>query len=433
MSSAPQIAMILLSVALLAAVMVVVRRVGQRYGWSAELQRKGVHLATGAYALMLPWIFSERWPVLVITGMAVLVLLLMRTPALAKSGLGATLHSVERHSYGDLLLAVSVGVVFFFSYGNPVLYVLPIAVVTLSDAAAALTGVRYGRSFFNTETGRKSFEGSAMFFMVTWIVAMILLLMMTEVERQNVVLLSLVVAAFGTLVEADSWHGFDNLFLPVALHLFLASHLETALVLLLELTLLFLAVLAGVLVLAPRLGLSGHTARVYTIAVFGIYVVTDVHNAVLPVAAILAHLAARHMRPCRSRYPDLDVLAMVVLISVFWLFLGRYAGHNALNMYDLSFAGSALVFITLAAGPRRWIAVAAACALAAAVATTTYRNPEAAHWHGPLWPWIAMSFMLCLAVPLLKPDFLDRYRGPRVVTLALSVPLAAFLTKVFLS
>ncbi len=433
MSLAWQIALIPFSVALLAVVMIAVRRLGRSYGWPAELQRKSVHVATGGYALMLPWLFSERWPVLVITGMAVLVLLLMRIPALAKSGPGATLHSVERHSYGDLLLAVSVGAVFYFSHGNPVLYVLPIAVVTLSDAAAALAGVRYGRSFYNTETGAKSFEGSAMFFMVTWIVAMVLLLLMTDIGRENVVLLSLMVAAFGTLVEADSWHGFDNLFLPIALHLFLAGHLETAPLLLLELTLLFLAVLAGVLALAPRLGLSDHTARVYTLAVFVIYAATDIHNAVLPVVAILAHLAARHMRPCRSRYPDLDVLAMVVLVSVFWLFLGRYAGQNALNMYDLSFAGCALVFIALAAGSRRWIPVACAGFLAVAVAAITLRNPEAAHWHGPLWPWIVVSFALCLAVPMLRPGLLDRYRGPRALALALPVPLAAFMTKVIFS
>ena len=99
--------------------------------------------------------------------------------------------------------------------------------LTLSDAAAALIGTRYGRKLFAVEAGTKSLEGVAMFFLVTWIVAMVLLLLMTDIGRVNVVLLSLAVAAFGALVEADSWRGFDNLFVPVGIHLFLARHLET--------------------------------------------------------------------------------------------------------------------------------------------------------------------------------------------------------------
>jgi phytol kinase len=426
-----QIALILLSVALLVAVMATVRHLGRAHDWPAELQRKSVHVATGAYALTLPWLFTDRWPVLVIAGGAVLILLLLRMPVLAKSGLGATLHSVERHSYGDILLALSVGIVFYFAHGNPVLYVLPIAIVTLSDAAAALTGVHYGRKFFNVETGTKSLEGSATFFMVTWIVAMILLLLMTEIERANVVLLSLVVAAFGTLMEADSWHGFDNLFLPVGLHLFLAGHLETPPLSLLGLTTFFLAVLVGVLAFAPRLGLSGHAARAYTIGIFMICAVTELHNAALPILALMAHLVVRNVRPSRSAYADLDALALIMVIAVLWLFIGRYAEQNALNMYNLTFAGVALVFLTLAARERPTIIAGGATGLFAVVMVIATWNPPDAQWHGLLSPWIALSFALCLSVPALRPELLDRYRGPRTLALALPVPLAVFLTRAF--
>ncbi|WP_159587358.1 diacylglycerol/polyprenol kinase family protein [Chelativorans xinjiangense] len=431
MSIAPQVGLIALSMAMLLAIMMAVKWLARHFAWSAELQRKSVHVATGAYALTLPWMFANRWPVLVIAGGAAAVLLLLRTPVLARSGLGSTLHSVERHSYGDILLALAVGIVFFFSHGNPVLYVLPIAVVTLSDAAAAMTGVLYGSRFLSVETGTKSFEGSAMFFLVTWIVAMVLLLLMTDIARPNVVLLSLVIAAFGTLVEADSWHGFDNLFLPVGLHLFLSSHLETPPLPLLGLTLFFLATLLVVLILAPRLSLSNHAARAYTIAVFMICAVTEVHNALLPVLAILAHLAARHVRPCKSRYPDLDVLALVVVVAVFWLFVGRYADRNAISMYNLSFAGAALVFVVLAAGRRLALAGAGAVVLFAVSVAVAGRNLEAAAWHGPLWPWIAASFAVCLTIPLLWPQLLDRYRGPRTLALALPVPVTFFMAKVF--
>jgi dolichol kinase len=371
--------------------------------------------------------------VLLLIGLVGAVMLVLRLPRFAMSGLGSTLHGVERKSYGELLLALSVGFIFCLSLGNPVLYVLPIAVLTLSDAAAAMIGTRYGRRLFEVEAGTKSLEGVAMFFLVTWIVAMVLLLLMTDIGRTNVVLLSFVIAAFGALVEADSWRGFDNLFVPVGIHLFLASHLQTPPLELLLLASAFAATLLAILMLAPRLGLSNHAARGYTVLVFLICAVTAPHNAILPVAAVFAHLVARRVRPCRSPYPDLDFLAVIVGVALFWLFLGEYAGRNSLDVYNLTFAGSALVFVALAADRRLALTAAAGAILFAAVLTIASWNPEYTQWHGTLWPWVAASFALCLFIPIRWPDFLDRYRAPRALALALPVPLALFATTAFMS
>jgi len=308
-----------------------------------------------------------------------------------------------------------------------VLFVLPIAVLTLSDAAAALIGTRYGRNLFQVEAGTKSLEGVAIFFLVTWIVSMVLLLMMTGIGRINVVLLSLVIAAFGALVEADSWRGFDNLFVPVGIHLFLRGHFETGPLQLLLLTITFLALLFAILALAPRFRLSRHAARAYTVLIFLICAVTALHNAILPLTAVLAHIAVRRVRPCESPYPDLDLLAVVAGVSLFWLFLGEYAQHNALAVYNLTFAGAALVFLALAGG-RHIVGIGAVAAvLFAAVLTITSWNPPAAQWNATLWPWVAASFTLCLGVATLWPNVLDRHRAPRAHALALPVPLAHFV------
>jgi S-adenosylmethionine-diacylglycerol 3-amino-3-carboxypropyl transferase len=72
----------------------------------AEVQRKLIHVGTGLYALSLPWLFPDRWPVYVLIGVTLVVMLVLRLP---NSRLGKTLHGVERQSYGDLLLALSVG------------------------------------------------------------------------------------------------------------------------------------------------------------------------------------------------------------------------------------------------------------------------------------------------------------------------------------
>jgi phytol kinase len=422
-----QLGLIVASIALLLAVMGAVRWAGHRFAWSAELQRKCVHLAIGLYALTLPLTFSERWPVLVLAGLATLVMLVLRLPQLATAGIGSTLHGVDRKSYGEFLLALSVAFIFSFSLEKPILYVLPVTVLTLSDAAAAMIGTRYGQKKFAVEAGTKSLEGVAMFFLVTWIVAMVLLLLLTDIARVNVVLLSLAVAAFGALVEADSWRGFDNLFVPVGIHLFMVRHLDTEPLLLLALTGGFLAMLGIVLLLAPALRLTSHAARGYTVLIFLIFAVTAPHNAILPVAAVLAHLVARRVRPCHSPYPDLDFLSLVAGVALFWLFVGELSGHNALNAYNLTFAGLAVAFLTLAARPIALVAVLPLGALMFAIAQW---NVTATQWHGALWPFVAASFALCFAVPALWPQRLDRYRAPRTLALALPFPLALFIAKV---
>ena len=363
MSVLAQLGLVLASVATLLAVMAAVKLVGRRYSWSAELQRKCVHVATGLYALTLPLTFSERWPVIVLIGLAGTVMLVLRQPRFAGTGLGSTLHGVERKSYGELLLALSVGLVFCFSIDRPVLFVLPITVLTLSDAAAAMVGTRYGRRIFAVEAGTKSLEGVTMFFLVTWIVATVILLLMTDIGRGNVVLLSVVIAAFGALVEADSWRGFDNLFVPVGIHLFLARHLETQPVLLFLLAVAFIAALGAILSLAPLLRLTNHAARAYTVLIFLICAVTEPYNAILPVIAVLAHMIAGRMRPCFSPYPDLDFLAVVAGAALFWLFVGEFSDHNSLNAYNLTFACAALVFFTVASDHRLLLAALAAAGL----------------------------------------------------------------------
>ena len=430
MSTLAQLGLIAASIALLLAVMAAVRWLGHRYGWSAELQRKCVHVAIGLYALTLPLTFSERWPVVVLAALGVIVLLVLRRPRFAQGGISAAVHGVKRTSYGELLLALSVGFIFCFSLEKPILFVLPVAVLTLSDTAAAMVGTRYGRKLFAVEAGTKSLEGVAMFFLVTWIVAMVLLLLMTDISRVNVVLLSLAVAAFGALVEADSWRGFDNLFVPVGIHLFLARYLEADPLTLMLLTTAFIVALFAILWLAPALKLSTHAARGYTVLIFVICAVTAPHNAILPVSAVLAHLLARRVRPCHSRYPDLDFLAVVVGAALFWLFVGEYSGFNALNAYNLTFAGATLVFLTLAAVHRLPLAALAALPLGAGMLVIAHWNAATTQWQGTLWPWVVASFALCLAAAALRPDLLDRYRAPRALGLALTVPLALFVTRV---
>jgi len=423
------LAMALGAIGALLAVMAGVRRLAQARGWAPEVQRKIVHVATGLFAMSLPWLFAEEWPVYLLLALTFAVMGILRLPQLRRGGLGVTLHAVERRSYGDFLLALAVGILFLLHDGVAVLYLLPLAVVTLADAAAALAGSLYGRRFFAVEEGRKSVEGSAVFFLVCWLLVMVCLLLLTEVDRVGVVVLGLLVAAFATLVEADSWRGFDNLFLPLGTFFFLAANLDAGPAELAAQAVLFGAALVAFRFLAPALGLSTHGARVHVVAVFLILSATAAHNAVLPVLVLAAHIWARLCNPSTERFPDLDIVAVLALLSFGAMAAGDITGRNALSFFTLACAGLAAGLASLAAAGRP-PAVAAALRLLAPLVLfsvwlwTARLNPPEVRWHGTLWPFAALLLALVTAAPALRPQ---GFAGERSLKLGLAAALPVAL------
>jgi len=405
---------------------------GGRLGWHPELQRKGVHVATGLFGIALPFLVTDRWPVLLLIGAGIVVMALMRIPAIAQ-GFGKALHGVRRRSYGEILLALAVGFVFLRSRNDLILYTLPLAVITLSDTAAALAGTAYGKRSFLIERGTKSAEGVAMFFLVTWIVAMSMLLLFTDVPRANVFLLGVTVAAFGAMVEMDSWRGLDNLFVPVAIHFYLQGYLRAPPEVVLGISALFVGTVLALALWSPRLRhLTPHAARAYCVALFLLIGVSGPVAAILPVAAVIAHLAARRARPCSSPYPDLDLLATLAGAALIWLAIGESVGPSAVDFFAMSFLGAIALYGAIVALDRGPTArVVGLCVLAAAL-LATYAvlqriAPARAGWHPDLVPLAAVTLILCLAAHALFPRWFDRWRAPRVAIVASLVPLPAYL------
>lgn len=430
MSIISGVLLILLSVGLLLSVIVAVAFAARYFHIAPEVKRKIVHVATGGYALTLPITFSDRWPAMLLIGVSIPVLLLLRSPMLARTDLGAVLHSVERRSYGEIYLALAVGFIFFRSAGQPILYILPILIVTLSDAAAALVGTEYGRRLFAVEGGTKSIEGVVAFFVVTWLVSMVLLLLLSDAPRENVVLLGLLIAAFGALVEAQSWQGLDNLFVPIAIHLALSHYIDSPLATLAVLAASFVLLMIGIVTFAPVLRLTNHAARGYAILVFLVLSVTAPHNAVLPVATVAIHIAARLRRPCSSPYPDLDLLATITGIGLFWLFVGEYFQRSAIDLFGLTFATAAVILAAIALGEvARWLVWPVAILASTALFAVAALNAPQSSWHGPLWPWAAAALLGGAVAELARPRWFDRWRAPRVFLTAMPVPVLLFLAK----
>jgi dolichol kinase len=428
-SVALQVAIAFGSVGVLLGLMALVRLAARQRHINPEVSRKLIHVATGLYALILHWLFPDRWPVYMLIGVTLVAMIILRLPALS-GGLGQTLHAVERRSYGDFLLATAVGLCFFLSGGEALLYILPIAVLTLADAAAALAGTTYGRQRFTVEAGQKSVEGTVVFFTVTLLIALICLMFLSDLPPANILALALMVAAFGALVEAQSWRGFDNLFLPLGLLVFLAIHSKSDLSDLLTLAGLFFVTIVGFRAIGPRFGLTRHSARVHVVAMFLILAVTEVQNAILPAMVLVTHAWASLRNRGDDDYGDLDIIAGLGLFSFGWLALGLAMGPVAVQFYGLTAMGLAMGLATLALRGRLILVPLIASLLFALREATTALNPPSALWAEPLWPLALVCLAVTAGPAIAAPRLFAGDRVLKLTILAILPPLATYLALV---
>ncbi|HEY4201636.1 MAG TPA: hypothetical protein VGM83_13870 [Devosiaceae bacterium] len=411
--------------------MLAVRLAGRRFGWQPEVSRKLVHVGTGCLALCFPLLFSSPLPVLILVAIAIPFMLAIRQGVLG--GIGSVLHGVQRQSYGEIYLALAIAITFLRAQEQPVLYVLPILVITLSDTAAALVGTAYARARFPVEGGAKSIEGVVVFFVVTWLASLITLVLLTRAEPVNLVLISMLIAAFCALVEVDSWHGLDNLFVPIGAFLLLARHIASDPIDLTAAAGIFLVFLSVMLWIATALNVPRQAARAYAILLFLILSIVSMHNIVLPALAIAAHLAARALRPSESKRPDFDLLFVAAMMSLFWMFVGDASYRSVISLFNLSFAGAALGFFALVLRGYWRLLIVPAAGLAVVLSLwTTQANLPFSHWFMPTPLETGLSMLVAAALPICRPDWFDRQRSLRVFGLAMIVPVALCVRGVIL-
>jgi len=196
-----------------------------RFSPHPELVRKLLHIIMGGVTLSFPWLFHESWPVLLLASVTILSLLLLRRVKKLKKQWGDVIHGISRNSSGEIYFPAAVAILFVLAKGDALLFCIPVLILSLADALAALVGVYYGKYHYATSEGSKSFEGSLAFFTIAFLSVHIPLLLFSDVGRSETLLIGLIMGVLVMLFEAIAWQGLDNLFIPLGAFVLLKTYI----------------------------------------------------------------------------------------------------------------------------------------------------------------------------------------------------------------
>ncbi len=177
-----------------------------------ETTRKLVHFGGGAISLGLVYVVKSH-----LTVLALCIVFFLIISVTKRYGLLQSVHGVERRSNGGIYFPIAVYVTFIFaSYlRQPHYYLITILVLAVSDALAALVGKTYGFKLYRVERETRSVEGSIFFFLSSFLIVHLGLLLLTPLGRIESVLVALLIAILMTAFESISLGGADNLFIPL--------------------------------------------------------------------------------------------------------------------------------------------------------------------------------------------------------------------------
>jgi len=188
-----------------------------------EWTRKIQHIVSGGVAATFPWIFSSPYEVLILGAIMTLAL-----AALRKSRWLTSLHGVKRETLGEFYFLASAVILSFLCKDRaPLFYFIPFLTLTFSDSLAALVGMAYKKMSYSIKGHVKSLEGSIAFFVSAFLTAHLSLLLLSEIQPLQSILIALEIALITTVAEAVGRKGIDNLLIPLSAF-YLLLHLTNA-------------------------------------------------------------------------------------------------------------------------------------------------------------------------------------------------------------
>jgi phytol kinase len=179
-----------------------------------EIRRKAFHISVGLTSLAFPLFLTRPWMVIVAVSLAVAWMTTVRHVPAVRRYFGGVLHDTDRISHGELYFAASIAALMLASAGDPVLYVIPILILTIADAVAAVVGRAFPILPLGGLAQGKTMSGSAAFFVSALLVTWPALIGFTDLPLISTLAVAVIVASATCITEAISSRGFDNLAVP---------------------------------------------------------------------------------------------------------------------------------------------------------------------------------------------------------------------------
>lgn len=235
-----------------------IAEISYKKGVNIEITRKFAHFAGAFVTIFFPFIFKTHWTVLILAILFCGVMLITK-----KTGTLQSVHAVERKSYGAIYHPIAIYICFLYSQflNQPWFYIISILILGVSDAFAALVGKNYGMNEYIVEVGsKKTIEGSFTFFLTSFLITHLILLLTTNVGKVESVLVAILVAIIITVFESVSLKGADNLFIPLGTMFILSKNIQPTIEgITFQLTVLVAFLVSYLIIMFPykRIGFSG--------------------------------------------------------------------------------------------------------------------------------------------------------------------------------
>lgn len=304
-----------------------------------EVVRKLLHIIMGGIAVTFPWVFSEAWPVWLLAGLSALTLISIKYFPPWRSSLGNVVCSVKRKTYGEICFPLSVAILFSVAHTQPLLYCIPMAILSIADASSALIGIFFGKHKYSTADGNKTAEGSITFFIVASLSTALPLLAL-GIDPAHAVLISLLLGCLVTLFEAIAWQGLDNLFIPLSAYALLQAGLQTHVAILMQQLLVASTLLIAAIAWRRRTTLNDSAALGAGLFTYLSWTIGGWEWALAPLTVLVFHrliLPAKYRRR-ETRPQTIHEVIWVASLGFVWLWVSKVTDQSLLLPYTLTYA-----------------------------------------------------------------------------------------------
>lgn len=394
-----------------------------------EVVRKLVHVGMGLVVLPFPWLFPSPWPVVALAVLSVTGMLLLRSLPALRQGPGSVLHAVQRQSLGEICYPIAIAIVFVLKRDQPLLFVIPILILALADAVAALIGITYGRLHYSSTDGSKTAEGSLAFFIVAFLSVHIPLLLLTDVGRAQTLLIALVLGILAMLTEAVAWRGLDNLFVPVLGYALLQRFWTLSAEALLGRLVMLVGLTIFVLMWRRHTRLSDSGLLGAALFGYAAWALGNLGWLLPPLLFFLAYCTLWPPRPDRLGDQDLFVVVAITAPAVLWLMVALESGGATVGPMFPASETPVSSLLGRPASAMSWVAFATVFSAHLAAVGVSWLRPNlaTARLLGLSLAWAVAGWLVAYAPPVVAHWLLGARSGIPATGASLGALLAAGL------